>query len=96
MTNEEQDILSKQNPDWSYRIERDTGPVGQLPGTWKITTYPSKKEYPILDYYQQELPPWLHKIVCFLDVAGDDEYVQGMGKRLGGRMYWIKDGDKEW
>lgn len=83
--------LAKHKQEWTYRVERNVGPEGPRDNTWKITTYPIGKRYPVFDVYVETLPEWLDGIVLTLD-ASDTYMIQigTLGSRLSKDVYWIK------
>ena len=74
------------NPKSTYRlIEED--------GLFRVLVYPKTPAKIRLHTYRFDvLPEWMQQAVRFLDTAGKDCVVTGVGRRVG-RIYWLEAED---
>ena len=92
-------LANEQDPETTYKVERDAGiyPVDKY--FYKVTTFPefsadfsadklSSSPYIYGWYSLETLPQWLQDAIRALDVAGAGYGVNGLGKRVGD-TYWI-------
>lgn len=88
-------LANEQDPEVTYKIERDAHAYPNNGNFYKVTTYPTfdvdnNNSYPYTYgwYSLEALPQWLQEAIRALDVAGAGYGVNGLGKRVGD-TYWI-------
>ena len=92
-------LANEQDPETTYKVERDAYDPPVNGYFYKVTTFPEfptdfsadkLSSYPyVYGWYSLEtLPQWLQDAIRALDVAGPGYGVNGLGKRVG-NTYWI-------
>lgn len=78
-------IDDPRNPETTYHVTCDTG-------LYRLTIYPRLPQAIALtqeSYRLDLLPLWLQDAIRFMDVAGENVKVEGIGVKIGG-SYWIE------